>query len=265
MTTLDEKSLLQSLVRQLIGSGEPDNALLETLEIPGFKAASITEVKIIEPSDAKSKVSSLELKEELRKRLGYHRYGFKARTRLQMENTFPRTRNLLGEKQWNELGARYSMGIGSHIPDLQRMGARFAAFLRMKGLKRTVWDLARLEWTLKEVSALPDHTMEVPYTPPKISQNTIIQLRSTVRVIPSLYNDDLILNDPPATGCLLLFRAGKNVRVISTDFDALRLFREFREPTSISLIAEAGYSDEIVYRAFRLATQLQLFDYRSTA
>ncbi|OJY65192.1 MAG: hypothetical protein BGP16_12295 [Sphingobium sp. 66-54] len=67
-----------------------------------------------------------------------------------LEDTFPRTRVLLGHEQFNELSRRYLDWPGVAARPLAHIGQDFAAFLSAVGETRAASDLAAFEWAWLE-------------------------------------------------------------------------------------------------------------------
>lgn len=67
-----------------------------------------------------------------------------------LEDTFPRTRALLGHEKFNELSRRYLDWPGVAGRPLAYIGQDFAAFLRATGETKVAADLAAFEWAWLE-------------------------------------------------------------------------------------------------------------------
>jgi len=131
--------------------------------------------------------------EKLIHRLEYLKYGFGVRTKITLEDIFPNTKILIGEKNWNSYEKDYSeIGSRKYI-NLNEIGLGFPTFLKNSQVPTFIYDASRLELLMQDsILNLKESGMSQEDFP-KINENDILFLRSDVRFFEGYLN---VLSNP---------------------------------------------------------------------
>lgn len=246
MNINEESQLIKAMVGVLIENKSfdlEDTEFLEQVSIPGFNMS--------EPENT----------DEIKKRFSYLKYGFQARCRNHMEETFPRTKALMSVKDWNEIGSDYSIHYGNKTIHLQWLGRSFSAYLRLNSLPCKIWQMAKIEWSIKELGFSADHSTPEASARPVITETSCIQLRPAIRILKSLYNENLEPEDYNHDNYLILARAANQIRIRQVDSKIVQILKIFRKKKPVSILENYRLPEEKLYSAFGIASAMNLFHY----
>ncbi len=162
-----------------------------------------------------------------------------------LEETFPRTRSLLGESPFNRLSRGYVESDGISALPLAAIGREFPKWLLTTGQSDSATRLARFEWAwlqcyhaaeapaygLADMAALGE--AEIPGLVLACHPaSTVVELDATARAA---------LGEEFATSFVLIARPGAEVRLTPVSPTAARLYAAFGLPSAVcNLLAELG-------------------------
>ena len=163
-----------------------------------------------------------------------------------LEDTFPRTRNLLGIGKFNDLSRHYLDWPGATAHPLAQIGEDFAAFLGATGETRASADLAAFEWAWLESY----HAAEAPALAladlAGVGEEALLQIALTRHPAACMLELDRLVHriigeEVPELAnavAMLLTRPGEQVLVSSATAAMAAIFARIDKPVSICNLLE---------------------------
>lgn len=168
-----------------------------------------------------------------------------------LEETFPRTRRLLGEAEFNQISRQF-IETRAGRETLAILGELFPAWIAAKSELKVAVDLARFEWawlqsynsenapaltlpTLAELKADAIVNLVIARHPASIALELDVNAREQI---------EFETGDPLPFERILLVRPQAEVRIVPASPDALQIYDALLEPTPISnILRQSPVSD----------------------
>lgn len=157
-----------------------------------------------------------------------------------LEDSFPLTRQEMGDAAFNALSRDYVETDEAKARDIAAIGQDFAAFLRLRGTDRTLFDLAAIEWawleayhaaeadplSLESIGAMREATL----LDLRVTAHSAMRLVAVAAPLSPALTEVAIDGQPHA---ILIVRPDTEVRLVALDVATAVLAEKCKSPVTI--------------------------------